>query len=670
MEVRKGHFPDHCTLPILGAVCICTLPHFPYVSVWVVIVCLLLWMYTAMASLYTWRLPGGTVTRLLAGLLFVAAMTTHEGFTIEAFVALLALMVGMKLLEMRNHRERMMTVILCYFLITGGMFFGDSIGATLYKLISILCTTAVLIHVNQPGGRALHHLKLAFALTAQAVPLALMLFLLFPRVQGGIWGRGHLNLARTGFSDAISFGDMAELATSTEAAFRVEFDGTVPPQDRLYWRGVVLWSFDGTSWTRGVDRRSRSAGYSPGQRPVHYTITLEPHNEHWLFALDLPVAIDLRHAWLLNDHSGYRWRPITSRVTYEGTSYLGGDAPSRERLARAGLQLPDKGNPRARALAESLLQQAGSESDYVRLVLDYFRDQPFYYTLQPPPLKPASGENLGQGGNLVDRFLFESRRGFCEHFAGAFAFLMRAAGVPARVVVGYQGGERNQFGGYLVVRQSDAHAWCEVWLAGAGWVRVDPTGVVAPERLTTNVAGALLPGESAGLLFWSRYGTIGQWLGNSLSMLDFWNTRWNRWVMGYSAGEQEGVFFRLGIDLEDRKGWAEGILTILLLLAAAVVLFSLALLSQPKPARDEIAESWNDFCLKLARIGLVRRPEQGPVDYLRLVTGRRPDLSSDVKKIVSSYVQIRYGGKKGGDAVSQLRLMIKRFSPKKPAAKA
>jgi protein-glutamine gamma-glutamyltransferase len=665
MEVRAVRFTDRYTLPILGAVVVCTLPHFPYVSAWVVLVCLFLWIYIAAAVVRAWRLPSAMVTRLLAALLFIAAMTTHEGLSIEAFVALLAIMVGMKLLETRNHRDRMMTVILCYFLVAGGMFFGDSIAATLYKLFSILCITAVLIHVNHPGGRALNHLQLAVTLLVQAIPLALILFLVFPRVQGGIWGRGHLNLARTGFSDALFFGDVAELATSTEVAFRVEFAGATPPQDKLYWRGVVLWRFDGRSWTRGMDRRGRLPAYSVGRQPVRYTVTLEPHNEHWLFALDLPVRIDLRHAWLLNDHSGYRWRPITGRVMYEAVSRLDGEDAARERSTGYGLQLPEKGNPRARALAESLFRQAGSDTDYVRAVLDYFREQPFYYTLQPTPLRPIVGEDPAEGESLVDRFLFGSRRGFCEHFAGSFAFLMRAAGVPARVVAGYQGGERNQYGGYLVVRQSDAHAWCEVWLAETGWIRVDPTGVVAPDRLRTNVAGALPPGESAGLLSLSRYGIFGQWLGNTLGMMDYWNNRWNRWVMGYSAGDQQRVFFRLGIRLDESTGWAQGLLIILVLAAAGIVLFSVVLLYQPKPGRDEIAAAWNDFCLKLAGIGLPRRPGQGPVDYLRYVAGQRPDLAPHVKKIVSSYVRIRYGNSKREIDVSILLMMIKRFSPKK-----
>lgn len=666
MDVSRVHHPDPCILPILGAVAICTLPHFPYVSVWVVLACLLIWGYVALASLRAWSLPSGRVTRLLAALLFIGAMTTHEGFTIEAFVALLAIMVAMKLLEIRSHRDRMMTVILCYFLVAGGMFFGDSIGATLYKLFSILIITAVLIHVNHPGGRAAKHLKPALVLMAQALPLALILFLLFPRVQGGIWGRGHINLARTGFADSISFGDVAELATSSEVAFRVEFDDAVPPQDRLYWRGVVLWGFDGRTWTRGMDRRGGSPEYARARQPVRYTVTLEPHNEHWIFALDLPVRTDLRHAWLLSDHSSYRWRPVTGRIIYRGTSDLDGAAPDRERrVTGPGLQLPETGNPRARSLAADLFGQAGSAEAYVQAVLAYFRDQPFYYTLQPPPLRPVFGEGSAGDANLIDRFLFESRRGFCEHFAGSFAFLMRAAGVPARVVAGYQGGERNQFGGYLVVRQSDAHAWCEVWLAGTGWVRVDPTGVVAPDRLRTNVAGALSPGEGAGLLSLSRYGVFGQWLGNTLGMLDFWNNRWNRWVMGYSAGDQQGIFFRLGIPLDDRSGWGQGLLTILVLMAAGAALFSLLLLSQPKPARDEIAAAWNDFCRKLARIGLARRPDQGPVDYLGYVAGKRPDLAPRVKKIVAAYVRLRYGTEKGEEAVSTLRRMVKSFAPEK-----
>ncbi len=238
-------FTDRHTRPILGAVIICILPHFVNVSPWVVVTCLFMWMYIIAASRYSWRLPGKLTMSLLAGIFFAATMPSHDGFTLEAFVALLALMVSMKLLEVQAGRDRIITVILCYFLIVGGLFFGDSIGATLYMLFSILCTTAVLIHVNRPGQGIAFPMKLSALLLAQARPVTLGMFLLYPRIQGGLWGRAPVQSARTGFSDSMSFGNIAELAQNTDVAFRVEFDDTIPSREQLYWRGVVLWKFDG-----------------------------------------------------------------------------------------------------------------------------------------------------------------------------------------------------------------------------------------------------------------------------------------------------------------------------------------------------------------------------------------------------------------------------------------
>lgn len=468
-------FPDRQTKPILGAIVICTLPHFAYVSIWVAVVCLLMWAYAFAAAMYTWRLPGRTVLRILAGVFFAAAMSTHEGVTIEAFVALLSLMAVLKLLEIRSLRDRMITVILCYFLIAGRLFFGDSIGVTLYILLSILLTTAVLIQVNRTAAGAVSSFRLSGILFVQALPFMLVLFLLFPRFQGGLWGRTHLNTARTGFSDQVGFGDIAELAQSSEVAFRVEFEGKIPPRDQLYWRGIVLWEFDGRTWQRGIGHRSPLHSSVKKSSGTAYTLTLEPHNQHWLFTLDLPLDIDFHSAHLQRDHTIYRWRPITSRITYRAVSDTEFRPQPRKIYKEKALQLPAGGNPRTRAMVSSWLEEAETGEEYVQTVLAYFRDQPFYYTLQPPPLGAGSDRDAGGGVNLIDRFLFESRRGFCEHYAGSFAFLMRAAGLPARVVTGYQGGERNPYGDYLIVRQSDAHAWCEVWLPGKGWVRVDPT---------------------------------------------------------------------------------------------------------------------------------------------------------------------------------------------------
>ena len=659
-------YPDRQTRPILAAIIVCTLPHFAAVSPWVAVVCLLMWGYCAVAATYTWRLPGRTFLRVLAGISFAAAMSTHEGFTLEAFVATLSLMAVLKLFEIHNLRDRMITVILCYFLIAVLIFFGDSIAVTIYLLLSIVFTTAVLIQVNQPQDSILPFLRLALVLLLQAVPVMLVFFLLFPRFQGGIWGRTHLNTTQTGFSDRVGFGNIAELARNTEVAFRVEFEGEIPPQNQLYWRGVVLWYFDGQTWRRGFNFQGTLQPSPVKPHDITYSITLEPNNQHWLFFLDLPREILFRQIFLQSDYTAYQQRPLINRITYQAVSDPLAVAPPGRYQPKAALQLPEEINPRTRALAAAWIKESSSGEDYIQKVLAYFRNEPFFYTLHPPSLE-TGGETAinSRGENLIDRFLFESRRGFCEHYAGSFAFLMRAAGLPARVVAGYQGGERNPYGNYLVVRQSDAHAWCEVWLPEKGWLRVDPTTAVAPARITGDVITALPAGETAGLLSFLQTGPWRKRVQGMINAWDFWNNRWNRWVMSYSANEQSSFFTFLGVEM---KGSQElpPILAIVLSAATLAIILAFAFFFRPnEPKQDLTAEAWLSFCRKMERIGLPRRPEQGPLDYLDYIRDHRPDLDATVHKLISTYVRLRYGGKEGqGEAVA-LRSMIRHFHPGK-----
>jgi len=487
----------------------------------------------------------------------------------------------------------------------------------------------------------------------------LVFFLLFPRFQGGLWGRTHLNTAQTGFSDQVGFGNIAELARNTEVAFRVEFAGEVPPRNQLYWRGIVLWDFDGRTWRRGASRLSPLPPPEADPGDIAYTITLEPHNQHWLFTLDLAREISFRQAYLQNDHTSFRWRPITSRITYQAVSNPDTRLYSRKHFPKHALELPEQGNPRSRAMAETLFRESGGGQEYIGKVLEYFREQPFEYTLQPPP--------LAEGDDLVDQFLFRNRSGFCEHYASSFAFLMRAAGLPARVVAGYQGGESNPYGDYLAVRQSDAHAWCEVWLPATGWLRVDPTSAVAPARVTGDVLNALPAEETSSLLSFLYSTPLGQRLRGMINLWDFVNSQWNRRVMSYSANEQSSFLTALGLGIRSSEELPP-LLAIILAAATLILILVFALFFRPKePVRDLTAEAWLDFCRKMERIGLPRRPAQGPLDYLRHICQQRPDLAQNADKLVSFYVRLRYAGKGRPDEIQSLRSLVKKFNPGRSA---
>ena len=662
--MKKGMFVDRHALPILSVIVVCTLPHFFNISMWSVMACLAMWGVIFGAAHLSWRSPGRLTRLLLVGIFFLIAMTTNEGFTIEAFVALLALMICMKLLDIRDKNNRMSTVILCYFLIVGSLFFDDSIYATVYMLFSVLSVTAVLMHVNQPSHKAIGYLRMSGILMIQSLPIMILLFVLFPRIQGGVWGRAPIYTAKAGFTDRMAFGDMAEMAQNTAVAFRVEFEDGIPPQEQLYWRGVVLWEFDGHTWYRGVGRRGAAPKRSEASSVVKYTLTLEPHNERWMITLDLPMRISLRRSWLLNDFSYYRWRPISQRVSYSGTSYVDANDITLQSHDQGGVTLPEGINPRARTMATQLYTETSNTTEYVNRVLRYFSEQSFTYTLKPPPLTAGRVNQSFPGkGNLVDSFLFDTRKGFCEHYATAFAFLMRAAGVPARVVVGYLGGSQNRFGGYLVVRQSQAHAWCEVWIEGQGWVRVDPTAAVAPGRLNGDVAGAVPEEELIGLMSYFRGTPLEPWAEPVVGVLDLINSRWNKWVMGYSVFEQESLFSRFGIDLESGAGPVKAFISALVALAVFALAASIVLLYRQKGSQDQLSHAWMEFCLKMAKIGLQRRPAQGPIDFMNFIVKKRPDLEKRSCEIVSMYVKQRYAGQSNPAEIVLLQNLVKQFRP-------
>ncbi len=412
-------------------------------------------------------------------------------------------------------------------------------------------------------------------------------------------------------------------------AFRVKFEGTVPdPRDR-YWRGLVLHRFDGRTWS-GISEPRISSGAlknteTSGQ-PLHYELTLEPTRQHWVFALDIPYHWELESTFLGPQHQLARVHPIDQRIAYKAVSYTNYRIDRELHPYRRNwyLEFPENRNPRTTELARSLRAAADSDEAFINAVLTKFNQEEYYYTLEPPPL----------GSNPVDRFLFQTRRGFCEHYASAFAVMMRAAGIPARIVVGYQGGELNTLGDYMIVRQSDAHAWTEVWLEGAGWRRVDPTAAVAPERIDAGRTGAMFEGAAAawGLSAPSRL------LHNLVLTWDAANAKWNEWVLGYGPENQERFMSWLGMDDPD---WRQMLLTLVALVTGITMLISLALMLRYRPPpRDRAAVLYDRFVRKS---GLQPKTGETPQGFAVRVQRDTPLPADSVRSITNTYLDLRYG---------------------------
>ena len=637
------------------------LPHLTRLPLWLAGASLVVIIWRLLTDHYDGPIPGKALRFFLT---FVGIgsvlLVFHTILGREAGSALLSVLICLKLFELRTLRDALLVVFLGYFLVVADFLFDDSIYTGIYMFTVVLFLSTSLIALNHPAATVANtpdYIKRATALLIQAIPLMVLLFILFPRISSPLWRIPEpIPQARTGLSDEMRPGDITDLAESDELVFRVEFNGPIPSADQLYWRGPVLWHTDGRRWGKLSPQQlmhisANELHFAPLANPVRYTVMLEPQQGQWLFALDLPTMLPELDAGviLLPDFELLSNRKLSERVRYTMTSvtaYHTGDLTRWER--EYALNLPDLTNPRTRQLAQSWRAETTEDIKLVERALTYFRDQPFFYTRHPPTL----------GADPVDEFLFSTHQGFCEHYASAFVTLMRAAGIPSRVVTGYQGGDLNAVGSFLEVRQNRAHAWAEVWLTGQGWVRVDPTAVIPPERVL----------ESQDLTrFQSTYPYIATTdsplLRNELLKLQqAWhamNYVWSVWVVGFNEERQQALLRKWGI--ED-LGLRLLISILLISLGMAFVGFAYFVLGRQTRTDDPVMRHYRDFCRRLAKAGVKCLAHEGPHQLsVRAVTAL-PRHAGAIREIINLYVALRYG-RADTTQLTSLKRLVKRFRP-------
>jgi transglutaminase-like putative cysteine protease len=565
----------------------------------------------------------------------------------QAGVALLLLFLALKQLEARAPRDGLAIVLLAYFLTLTQFFENQSILVGFTLAGTLLVATAALASLTDAGARIRDLLRLAGTLLLQALPFMLILFVLFPRVSGPLWGLPRdAYSSLTGLSDNMSPGAINNLIQSDAIAFRVKFDGPVPERRELYWRGPVLTRLDGRTWR--PDRRRGGAEVSyrivDGSPEYRYTVTLEPHNKPWLFALEFPAVLP-PESFVTADFQLHARKPVRERRRYEMRSHVDVlHAPEPPRVLAAALELPAGANPRTVALGARWRAEEQNPALRVERAIAFLRAQKLLYTLQPPLM----------GRNVADEFLFDHKRGFCEHFSASFVVLMRAAGVPARVVTGYQGGERNPVDDTWVIRQSDAHAWTEVWLDERGWVRVDPTAASAPARIEQNLAAALPFGDP--LPFLAGAGL--DWLRDLRYRWWAVSNAWNQWVLGYDPERQRAFLEKLGMSAPDWRKMTAA----LAILSGLVLLGLVAGMLWRRPRLDPAERQWRRLSRRLAKRGLARAAWEGPQDYARRVAAAQPAIAAEIHRIAALYAGLRYGSLPP-DALDELRRRVAALSP-------
>ncbi len=640
------------TLPMVSILGIANIPLLFTLPVWITLWCLSLWGYAVGAHMRKWPWPN---RRIRLGLTVIGCMLAFsflgEGrIGGNTFIGLLAIMAGLKPFENVNHRDRMVTLLLVYFTIISSLFVIENLLITLYMFFSVFITTVGLIHFNHPGRPPAEGFRLTAIIMAQAIPAMILLFIFFPRIEGiFITFRGSVQ-GRTGFSESVAPGSISRLVKDNKIAFRAEFPGDLPMAEELYWRGLVLWDFNGSAWERGstASRIKRQIG---GKRAFEYNISLEPHRKRYLVALDLPTTTPA-FTRLMEDYTLVRRWPLNRGLRYYVKSYTDASADSLAvRVARA-LQLPEDGNAKSRALAKMWMEQNDSQERIIDQAIGYFRSNNFQYTFNPPLMLK----------DPVDAFLFEKRKGYCEHYASAFAFLMRAAGIPARMVVGYLGGDRNPYGNYLIVRQYHAHAWTEVFLEGKGWVRIDPTTAVVPERVSMGLAESLMTDELPAFLMRTKLGRFGLYWEKARFMWDAVNLRWNAWFMEYSRYEQMGLWARLWMNVRLYQNQIVIMVAVLAGVLATIMTLRVRRV-QAEFWKDPVTAAYRLFCRKMERAGIKREASQGPLDFGRQVSVLRSDLKIPVNEIIQDYIDLRYAKNRNKNSPKMFIKKVKKFHP-------
>jgi protein-glutamine gamma-glutamyltransferase len=600
-----------------------------------------LWCSTAAILALLWRggaeagliaLPGTVLRTLLTLALIAATMASFRTLSgLTAGGSLLLVMGAAKLLETRDRRDAVIVVVVSLTLLMAACLDRQSLPRLpLYVIVGWVACAAL---AALGGSRESRSVQRAFARAGTALllglPFALVCFVFVPRLPGALWGVPGSSSAQTGLDDQMSPGSISDLSLSDEPAFRVRFDGPLPKPEARYWRGPVLHDFDGYTWRRipGQAALAHQAEYlGPALR---YHVMLEAHSRNWLYGLDSVKSVSQRGARIDFDGQIRMFRAVTAPLAYDAESYLNSRFTQPLSLLgrRIDTRLPKDRNPRALALAATMRAQASDDVAYTRAVLNYFRDGGFRYTLTPPLLNFDS----------IDDLLFNTRLGFCGHFASAYVTLMRAAGIPARVVTGYLGGEWNSVGDYLLVRQSGAHAWAEVWIEGRGWVRVDPTAVVAPERLQQGLRD-LLPGSGSAA---SRVIQGSAWLRAMRDRWDATNNWWQERVINFNLGTQLDLMRYLGLGTVDYRQ-----LALLLVGGAGVWAFAAILWMRRKPVAvkpDAVARLWLKFIVMLKRHGLRIPAHEPPMSIARRAAHALPGLAKPIHDFTQTYVRLRYG---------------------------
>lgn len=641
-------------------------PHLSRIPVWVLAVYVLATIWRTMVYRGRWSFPNRLV-KLFLIVTSIAGIYVSYGAMVglEPTVALLLTASALKLIELAQRKDAYVLLFLCYFICITEFLFNQGLLIVFYSLLNVTLITTALLALHQPGQHRFNPgtIRPAAIMLLQAMPLMLVLFFLFPRI-GPLWTvplKSHA--AKTGVSDFMRPGDISKLSQSDEVAFRVQFEGFIPDSSALYWRGLVFSQLKDGAWTSlpyykvPAEQRRQNRPVRSGPA-LNYSIIMEPTQQNWLYSLRYAEP---KQSKVTNTNDFRLYSPVEIEDEYQYRVRSWPDVQIEEELTpwrrETELDLPSQANPQTTAYAKQLRLGSDSDWEFVDVILQKFRQENYVYTLQPPAL----------GENSMDEFLFETRRGFCEHYAYAFVVIMRAAGIPARVIAGYQGGEVNPLNRTVIVHQFDAHAWAEVWLEGEGWVRVDPTAAVSPDRIEWGLEQAMADEGSflsSSPLSPLRYRSV-IWINSMRLRFDAITWQWQKWIIGYNGETQFDFLHKWLGELSGRK------FALILLGSWALILIPVSLSLLVRRDIKGVApfdKHYLIFCDKMEDLGVRRWAGEAPGDFATRAAEAFPVLAPGIQKITGLYFELAYAKdvvKPEGepDTLAELKRAVRGFPP-------
>jgi len=644
-------FPQPCLIALLIAVAFVSAPHALHLppTIFTFFCILLAWRFITI-----WKkqwFPNKIIifSLTIAGMILLF-LQYHTVFGRDAGTSLFLTALGLKLMEMRKPKDIILITYLAFIVAASQFLYVQNIfmAAYIFLVCSLLLGTLILI--NNPREPRFSSFKQSSIILFQALPFMIVMFIFFPRLEAPKWMfLNDPHTTQSGLGNTLEPGSISRLGQSDELVFRVRFSGAIPPPDQRYWRGPVFSYTDGTRWSQIKVKKNKAKASEPefSGTSYQYTLLQEPQQQNWIFALDLPAKYPAQTVRNTN-YQLLASKKTNNRTEYQITSYTTyNTGPINKKELIDNLQLPEQPSKRLTELVIKLQGSSNNPKQLIKNTLDYFSNSDFFYTLHPPLMHEKP----------IESFLFEHRRGFCSHYATAFVYLMRIAKIPARVVTGYQGGKFNELGNFLEIRQANAHAWTEVWLEKEGWIRIDPTAAIAPERIEqdVNIDLQIAYGE-VNFLHNQKQNILGKWLKHADLMWDSVDYHWQRWIINYTSTNQENLLKILGIEQIKMLGYLlVGIFSVFTSLLIFMMFY------KKNSSEDLVLSIYKRFCSKIAKKGLEIATGESAKKFAQRCVHKFPHLANQIDAITTLYLQIRYGKLKSPHQIAKLKSLVSSF---------